>query len=81
MLGVSGRSATSKGSKHMSVYTTAKAGDLFTGTNGQTGTVISVGATITVDTHEPVGYPFPYGTTRKLTFLYSAVPGEFTPAN
>lgn len=69
------------GAHDMSIYTDANVGDTFTGTNGQTGTVISVGVTITIDTHEPLPYPARPGSTRTLTFLYSAVPGTFTPAN
>lgn len=62
----------------MSIYTTAQVGDTFTGDNGQTGTVISVGATITIDTGERLPFPARYGATRTLTYLYSAVPGTFT---
>lgn len=62
----------------MTTYTTANVGDLYTGDDGVTGTVTAVGATITVDTGERLPFPAPYGATRTLTFLYSAVPGTFT---
>lgn len=62
----------------MTTYTTANVGDTYTGDNGVTGTVISAGVTITIDTGERLPFPAPYGATRTLTFLHSAVPGTFT---